>query len=875
MNSVEVRQSFLKFFASNGHKIVKSSSLLPDAPNLLFTNAGMNQFVPIFLGNAVTSFTRAADTQKCIRAGGKHNDLDDVGFDTYHHTFFEMLGNWSFGDYFKEEAIEMAWELLTKVWKFPKERLYATVYSPQPGEPAAFDGESYANWERIFAADGIDPRVHIISGAKRDNFWMMGDCGPCGPCTEIHIDLTPRGDTNGSLVNGGSPWCIELWNLVFIQFNGRGDGTFENLENRHVDTGIGLERIVGIFSKTKNFSDFSRLPSNYDSDLFAEIFVEIEKMCGRRYGGTIPESRASMADGERMDFWFRAIADHVRTLAFAVGDGIFPSNEGRGYVLRRILRRAVMFGKLLKLPGDFFAKLSEVVVEKMGSIFHELAEQRSIIGQVLQNEEAAFSTTIDRGVTIFNEICAKSPGRIAGTDAFLLYDTYGFPIDLTQLMAAERGIAVDTDGFEVSMERQRSLARSSQKKTAIGLADPSVRKTEFVGYDIERIENVPACAVDMLSDGKKTFLIFDKTPFYAESGGQVGDRGTVRIGGDVFRVTDVQKDKNGRFLHEVDCEFAPDVVGKDAILSVDRVARHNSARNHSATHLLHFALQRVLGNHVKQAGSYLDDRRLRFDFNAFSAPTERELEAMERIVMEKILDCVPSNIFESDMDKIPEGCIANFGEKYGAVVRVVEFGEFSKVLCGGCHVGNTSEIACFKIVSSSSVAAGVRRIEAVTGGVAFDLFMENCSIIEKQCGNLSCQPSEICEKIDALVARCKELEKSAKAARHATLRSMAAEIASSAAAPDGGIVRVEKTVEGLQPEELRTLAVDVLSAVGEGVVTLTASNGKKYSTVACCSKAAVAAGYHAGNIVREIASSHGGSGGGRPELAMGGYMLQS
>ncbi|MDR1432786.1 MAG: alanine--tRNA ligase [Puniceicoccales bacterium] len=871
MNSTTVRQSFLDFFAERGHRIVKSSPLMPDSPNLLFTNAGMNQFVPIFLGGAKSPFSRAADTQKCIRAGGKHNDLEDVGFDTYHHTFFEMLGNWSFGDYFKKEAIEMAWELLTKVWKFPKHRLYATIYSPQSGEPASFDGESDGIWRRIFTEEGMDPKVHVVSGAKKDNFWMMGDTGPCGPCTEIHMDLTPSGDGSGNLVNAGSPLCMELWNLVFIEFNANESGAFERLRNRYVDTGIGLERVVGIMAKTKNFSDFSGLPSNYDSDLFADTFMEIENMCGKKYGGTIPRTRSGMSECECTDFWFRAIADHARTLAFAVSDGIFPSNEGRGYVLRRILRRAVMFGNLLKLPSGFFAKLAATVVEKMGAAFPELEEQKAAIEKILQNEEQSFSKTIGRGTVIFNEICNKSTGQIAGSDVFLLYDTYGFPPDLTHLMAMERGMGIDTLGFDAAMEEQRTLARTAQKKSTVEISDDTNGATEFVGYAIGDIADVKATVTGVVRSEGKTFLIFDRTPFYAECGGQVGDRGVASIGEKMFAICGVQSDKNGCYLHEIGGDVDGTIVGQEATLSVDEDIRRSTTRNHSATHLLNAALRQIFGNHVRQAGSFVDGKRLRFDFNALAAPTELELESIEKLVEEKILRCIDSHIFEVSADSIPAGCVANFGEKYGEIVRVVRFGDFSMELCGGCHVKNTSEIACFKIVSCSAIASGIRRIEAVTGQAAFDLLKANCSIVDRQCKNFSCQASEIIARVNALIARCMAFEKSAKAARQTELQGIASSVAASGQPIANGLVRVEANIPNLQPDELRTVALNTLARIGNGVVTLTTEIGGRNSVVTCCSKSAVAVGYHAGNIVKKIASAHGGSGGGRGEFATGGY----
>ncbi|MDR1414116.1 MAG: alanine--tRNA ligase [Puniceicoccales bacterium] len=873
MNSDVIRQSFLDFFSGHGHKIMPSSSLLPDAPNLLFTNAGMNQFVPIFLGNIHPPFPRVANTQKCIRAGGKHNDLDDVGFDTYHHTFFEMLGNWSFGDFFKREAIEMAWELMVKVWKFPKNRLYATVYSPAPGEPATFDGETYAIWEKIFAGEGMDPKVRIISGAKRDNFWMMGDTGPCGPCTEIHMDLTPGGNTGGSLVNTGNPWCIELWNLVFIQFNAVAGSGLKNLKNKYVDTGMGLERVVGVIAKTKTFSDFSQLPSNYDSDLFADIFAEIEKMCGVKYRGTVCQSRTNMSRCELVDFWFRAIADHIRTLTFAVGDGIFPSNEGRGYVLRRILRRAVMFGYLLHLPRGFFSKLAPVVIGKMGATFPELLEQRSTLEEILQSEEQSFSQTTDRGVAIFNEICGKSKGKISGDDAFLLHDTYGFPLDLTQLMAAEHGVEIDTNGFEISMEKQRALARAAQKKSTIEIANTSVDATKFIGYDVRATTGIYAAIVDIISSEGKTFLIFDRTPFYGECGGQIGDKGVVRLGGNVFNIIDVQIDSNGCYLHEIKESVDGDSLGRMTTLSVNKKIRRNTSRNHSATHLLNAALRQIFGNHVKQAGSQVDDRRLRFDFSTSRAPTEKELEEVESLVTEKILECIDSDIFEVTADNIPKGCLANFGEKYGEIVRVVKFGNFSMELCGGCHVFNTSEIECFKIISCSAIASNTRRIEAISGEAAIDMFRTNCSIISSQCKIFSCKPSEINEKINATVVRCKELEKAAKAARQTVIRNIAAEIAEIDARSGDELICLEKNVDGLDAEELRTLALDVLGRLGNAVVTLTTKNNGRYFAIACCSKTAVASGYNAADIIRKTTTKHGGSGGGRPELAMGSYVV--
>lgn len=872
MQSYDIRQSFLDFFANHGHHIVRSSSLMPDAPNLLFTNAGMNQFIPFFLGTEKPSYKRIADTQKCIRAGGKHNDLDDVGFDTYHHTFFEMLGNWSFGNYFKEEAITMAWELLTSVWKFPKERLYATVYSPADGEPSCFDQEAYDIWKNIFIKNGLDPEIHIISGSRKDNFWMMGDTGPCGPCSEIHMDLTPDGKTNGTLVNTGNPWCIELWNLVFMQFNARPDGTFEPLLEKHVDTGIGFERVVGIISKTKNFSDFSSLPSNYDSDLFIDIFSAIEKMSNKKYNGTIPSCRQSMSDIEQSDFRFRAIADHIRTLTFAIADRIYPSNEGRGYVLRRILRRAVLFGHLLGLPQGFFADLSKTVIQKMHNVFPELKEQEDTIKHVIEREETSFSKTLDRGINIFNDICKKSNDIIQGNDIFLLYDTYGFPVDLIQLLSAERNIQIDLPGFERAMESQRTKARNAQKKSLIEVNNGNTTPTTFVGYDINHIENVPATMLSIIHNEKKLFVICDKTPFYAESGGQIGDIGTINIDGKIFEITDVKKDNNGCFLHEIDNNDILCDAPTHVTLSVNKQHRMNVTRNHSATHLLQCALRNIIGQHIKQAGSLVTAEQLRFDFNAFSAPTQSELLAVERWVEQQILSCQNSSIYETSRDNIPEECLANFGEKYGDIVRVVELGQNSKELCCGCHVNNTSEIASFKIISSSAVAAGIRRIEAITGQAAYEYARSNNTSVEQICNLLSCNHDNLVEQTRSVVEKNKSMERTIKEIRQSRICGISNDIVKSyqPATPN---TYIEQTINDVTPDELRILACDIINNIHDGTVILSTQNDKKCHVVVCCSESAIANGRHAGNIVKEITSKHGGSGGGKPSFAMGGYSL--
>src|SRR5947208_8639663 len=511
----------------------------------------MNQFVPIFLGQQKSMWIppRVADTQKCIRAGGKHNDLEDVGLDTYHHTFFEMLGNWSFGDYFKKEAIEWAWELLVERWKFPTQRLYTTVYKPDVGEPSEFDQEAYEHWARLFREAELDPAIHVLNGGKADNFWMMGDTGPCGPCSEVHVDLTPEGDTRGTLVNKEGPRCIEIWNLVFIQFNANSDATFTPLPQRHVDTGMGFERVTAIIQGTKNLTDFSETISNYETDIFRPIFDELEKLSGKKYGSTIPKhGTAGESDQEKIDIAFRVIADHIRALSFAIADGIIPSNEGRGYVLRRILRRAVRYGRTLGFQEPFFFKLVDVVAQTMGEVFPEIRAQQSKIKEIIRREEEAFNKTLDKGIELFEREVARGAPTISGAFAFRLYDEQGFPLDLTELMARERGLTIDVAGFERLMEEQRDRARAAQKKEKISVEEDKLKAepTKFLGYDFLETESV----VETVLPSKKPEefnIVLDRTPLYAEMGGQVGDRGLLHVPGHdrteigQLRVIDTQK----------------------------------------------------------------------------------------------------------------------------------------------------------------------------------------------------------------------------------------------------------------------------------------------------------------------------------------------
>ncbi|MBP8257053.1 MAG: alanine--tRNA ligase, partial [Opitutaceae bacterium] len=613
MTSAEIRQSFLDFFASKGHTIVPSSSLLPDSPGLLFTNAGMNQFVPIFLGDRAPDVaawagvrpgmnTRAADTQKCIRAGGKHNDLEDVGFDTYHHTMFEMLGNWSFGDYFKKDSLTWGWHLLTRIWGIPAKRLFATVYAPNKakGDPAEFDQEAYDIWAGLFRAEGLDPAVHIVHGNKKDNFWMMGDTGPCGPCSEIHFNLLPGDDETAGRanVNQSSPRCIEIWNHVFIQFNANADGSFSPLAAKHVDTGMGFERVAGIHATTKGFTDFTAEPSNYEADVFAPLFARVAALSGKRYGRTVPSKREGLSEQENTDIAFRVLADHARTISCAIADGILPGNEGRNYVIRRILRRGILYGTKIGLKTGFFEQLVEPVVESLGKVFPELVAQQDVVRRVIRSEEESFGRTLDRGLVEFTR--AATGSGISGGDAFRLYDTYGFPLDMTQLLAAERGLSVDAAGFETEMEKQRERGRAAQKKEIVVAATEAadLRPTRFLGYTEAHAR---ATLEDVVRADGETFLVFDRTPFYAEMGGQAGDAGSVLVDGRLVHIADTVKDKAGRFLHKVGPASDGTIAevdfkdGAHAELSIDVARRRAISRHHSAAHLIHWALRKVLG----------------------------------------------------------------------------------------------------------------------------------------------------------------------------------------------------------------------------------------------------------------------------------------
>jgi alanyl-tRNA synthetase len=889
MTSAEIRQSFLDFFKSKRHTLVPSSSLMPDSPNLLFTNAGMNQFVPIFLGQrgadvskwagAVPgSDTRAADTQKCIRAGGKHNDLEDVGLDTYHHTFFEMLGNWSFGDYFKREAIDWAWELVTGIWKFPKNRLYATVYSPDKtkGDPSDFDQEAFDIWAEKFCAAGLDPKVHIVNGNKKDNFWMMGDTGPCGPCSEIHVDLTPQGDTKGRLVNQGTAECIEIWNLVFIQFNANADGSFSPLPAKHVDTGMGFERVTGIIQNTKNFTDFNRVISNYETDVFRPLFDRIEKLSGKKYASTLPAAGSTgKTEQEKVDVAFRVIADHIRTLSFAIADGIQPSNEGRGYVLRRILRRAVRYGRALGFHEPFFYKLVDVLAEKMGAVFPEIRAKREHVEETIHREEEAFNKTLDRGIELFREEAERLRGaQFGGAFAFKLYDTYGFPLDLTELMARERGQTVDVPGFNQLMEEQKARARAAQKKQVIELSQiETTVPTKFVGF--EKLET-DAKVLEVLGIKDRTAVVLEVSPFYAEMGGQVGDTGELSAGGRLWPVANTLK-SGDTWLHFLSGEGtveAPE-VGTEVRLTVDRLRRGAIQRHHTVTHLLHWALHEVVSRDASQKGSYVGPEKLTFDFN--SAPlTPQQVADIEELVNERILENATVSWVEVKYNHVKDrkDIMQFFGEKYGDWVRVVQIGGsataldgYSMELCGGTHTRATGEIGLFRVVAESAIAAGVRRIEAVSGLEAWRQANDQLHLLKSVAGKVNSPVGELEKKIEAMLAHQKELEKEIRALHQKQAAEMARGLAGKAQTI-GTVPIIVHNLGAADGDFLQGIA-DGLKGQFKGVVVLGGAANGAVSLVATVSPEYTKQ-IQAGKIIQAIAPIVGGKGGGKPDNARGG-----
>ena len=1150
MNAAEIRQSFLDFFREKQHSIVPSASLLPQSPGLLFTNAGMNPFVPYFLGVEKAPYDppRAADTQKCIRAGGKHNDLEDVGYDTYHHTFFEMLGNWSFGNYFKKEAIQWAWELVVERWGLPAHRLYASVYAPKPGDPGSFDQEAYDIWAALFVSKGCDPAVQIVHGNVKDNFWMMGETGPCGPCSELHVDLTPEGNpvTGRNLVNNDSDLCIEIWNLVFIQYNAEADGTFRELPAKHIDTGMGFERACSIIQNTKGFTDFSKKPSNYATDVFQPIFRKLEALSGKTYVDIYPElgaDRSLFSEEMKTAIAFRVIADHLRTLSFSIADGIMPGNNGRNYVLRRILRRAVRYGRQLGFSGEkpFFGALVETLVAEMGGVFPELKNRQDVVRQTLEQEEASFNQTLDRGLKRFEEVlgsaavpaaaCGVSPGassRIAegalytkshglphferpwgkymltvntqdrailspdarkivldaiqhfhgiryilfaavimpdhfhlliepqpeswdkegnpvfwelgnlihsiksftakeinkldgssgtvwqrdyhdrlirsdsdlwekfeyitsnpqraeltkegpypflfakgwesvnlekireqiaddnaadpgntrgnltsstspspkshgqdahdsrrdggaplsGDFAFELYDTFGFPIDLTELLCAERGLHVDMPRFEALMEQQQERSRAAQKSTVVRALDISTEAiTEFTGFEND---TVAATILEIHPQEDALFVITDKTVFYAEMGGQAGDTGTLLTNGSEIAITGVQQIGKARALiiqkSEINNQESTIQPGAKVVLKLDTQRRRPIEAHHTATHLLHWALHEVVSKDAAQQGSSVDENRLRFDFNS-TAVTPVQIAAME----EKVNASIKANDSVSWKEVVHASIKGRadimqfFGDKYGDVVRVVQIGGepnelngYSQELCGGTHVRNTGEIGLFKIKSEGAIASGVRRIEAVCGESAWAYLNE---AVEKWDNELKTAREKLKAANDKLVAHGeapvivndfphimddmlvrradisqinatfahgqRTLEETKEAAIEAEKRVKKLQAGAAAKQADAALAELIAAGGPIAAsfEADASLLQELLNGLKKqqfaGAAALLVDDGEKLHLGAYCGTEAKAAGKAAGSMLQQLAALGGGKGGGNADMARG------
>ncbi|MBI2503357.1 MAG: alanine--tRNA ligase [Candidatus Latescibacteria bacterium] len=847
MKSREIREDFQRFFEEHGHQRVPSAPVVPrDDPTLYFTNAGMNQFKDVFLGLGRREYTRAVDTQKCLRVSGKHNDLEEVGPSPRHHTFFEMLGNWSFGDYFKREAISWAWELLTRRWKIDKGRLWATVFEGDPGSGLEPDEEAEGLWGEC--ADLLPGR--LVRLPAEDNFWEMGASGPCGPCSEVHYYLgdDPAQQSLEGLLAGGEDYT-EIWNLVFIQYNRDETGALHLLPAKHVDTGMGLERMASVLQGARN---------NYDTDVFKPLISRVAELCGKE-----PEGEARIA--------MRVIADHVRSLTFAIADGALPANDGRGYVLRRLLRRAARYGRQLELHQPFLHRLTGAVVDQLGEAFPEIAAKQSHIALVLRAEEESFGKTLDRGLEIFERLSQQ--GQLSGEDAFQLYDTYGFPLDLTELMARERGLSVDRAGFEAALEEQRQRARQAgrgQFKAREGVEDalPGPHSL-FVGYaELETDSQVVRAEVD---EEGQVRLFLDQTPFYAESGGQVGDQGLVEGEGFAVQVEDTIKARGG-YLH-----LGRLLAGQPADLQgrvrarVDAQARLAAARNHTTTHLLHEALRRVLGEHVAQMGSLVTPQRLRFDFSHFAALEPGQLREVSGIVNEQIRADLEVSTFEEDLAQAKKlGAQALFGEKYEQRVRVVRIGDFSLELCGGTHVRSTGQIGAFELLAEGGIAAGTRRAEGLTGAGAEAAGWQQRQVLERLGELLNTPSPQLPEKVEAVLVRQRELERALAEMRQ---RLAAVEVVEWVAAAQEveGIKVVVRRVENGQATALQALGDGLRARLGSGVGVLGAVAQGKVSLLAVVTDDLIKGrGLKAGDLVRQVAQLAGGSGGGKPHMAQAG-----
>lgn len=852
MTSAEIRKHFLEFFASKGHEIVQSAPIVvKNDPTLLFTNAGMNQFKDYFLGNKKPDNARVADTQKCLRVSGKHNDLEEVGVDTYHHTMFEMLGNWSFGDYFKAEAIAWSWELLTKIYKLDEDRLYVTVFEGDAKEGLPASSIALAEWKKLV------PEDRIVFGNKKDNFWEMGDTGPCGPCSEIHVDCRPDEERKlipgRELVNKDHPQVIEIWNNVFIQYNRLKDGSLEPLPSKHVDTGMGFERLVRVIQRKQ---------SNYDTDVFTGTIAATEKITGKKYDQS--DSKEAIA--------FRVLADHIRAIAFTIADGQLPANNGAGYVIRRILRRAVRYYySYLDYKQPLLHQLLPLMAKQFENVFPELNKQLDFVSKVVKEEEDAFLKTLDKGLKRIDDIIAASDKQIEGKAAFELFDTFGFPIDLTRLIAIENNLSVDETGFEAEMQQQKTRSRSAaivDTEDWITLVETGLN--EFVGYDSLEIKSKVVKYRKVKSKGKEAYqLILEATPFYAESGGQTGDTGVLDFDGEMIPVTDTKKENN-LIIHFTDT--LPANIKLPVMAKVDRQKRHSTEVHHSATHILHAALRQVLGTHVAQKGSLVNEEHLRFDFSHFAKLSDDEIAQVEAIVNEKIRENIPVHIKEMGKDEaIALGAMALFGEKYGDKVRVVIIdAAYSIELCGGTHIGSTGELGFFKIKHEAAVAAGVRRIEAVSGKPAEELANEQFAQIRIIREALK-SPKELSKAIDSLVSDNAELRKKIESLEAKQLVIIKNELVQKAQTVNG-ITFVGAVVEVSNADSLKKLCFELKNELTNYVVVLAANiDGKAQVAILLDEAVSAAKNLEAPKIIKEqVAGLIKGGGGGQKTLATAG-----
>jgi alanyl-tRNA synthetase len=850
MKALDIRQKFLDFFASKGHQIVASAPMvLKNDPTLMFTNAGMNQFKDIFLGNEPAKNNRVADTQKCLRVSGKHNDLEEVGVDTYHHTMFEMLGNWSFGDYYKNEAIEWAWELLTKEYGINPDNLYVTYFEGDPSENLPMDMEAYDLWKALV------PESRILPGNKKDNFWEMGETGPCGPCSEIHVDLRTDAEKaavpGSQLVNNDHPQVVEIWNLVFMEMNRQANGTLNNLPAKHIDTGMGFERLTMALQGKR---------SNYDTDIFQPIIGRIEELSGLKYTAT----------DEKKDIAFRVISDHIRAISFAIADGQLPSNTGAGYVIRRILRRAVRYAfSFLNVKEPFMWQLVAVLEREMGKFFPELKSQRGLIENVIREEEEAFLRTLERGIVLIDSVIKESKSDVIdGKKAFELYDTFGFPIDLTRLILSESGKTVDEAAFHEELEKQKTRSRQA---TAIEAADwvelKSINLSEFIGYDHKQAAvNITRYREIVVQKNKQYQLVFDRTPFYPEGGGQVGDTGYIENGNEKIQILDTKKENN-LIIHL--CDKLPKEPEADFRAVVDVAKQALTACNHSATHLLHHTLRTVLGTHVEQKGSLVNSDYLRFDFSHFAKVSESDLKEIENRVNREIWNNTPLQEHRNTpMEKARNmGAMALFGEKYGDSVRVIQFGD-SVELCGGIHVPGTGNIGLFKITSEGGIAAGIRRIEAVTNATALKFFNDQLNLLNEARAALK-NPHDVLKAIKELSDNNALLQKELEKERMARAGNLKGDLLNNAEVING-ITFVAAKVD-LDVGSIKNLAFQMKDQVEQLFLILASeSDGKVVLSVALSDALVNNKQLDAGKIIRELAPLVGGGGGGQKFFATAG-----